>query len=69
MLRKALEIDPEFAPSYAVLADLYNTFGNYVAIGDEEKQKYLDLQEKYIEVKPYHTTRFLSASGFGGWAM
>jgi serine/threonine protein kinase len=49
MLKKAIERDPGYAPSYAVLADLYNTYFNYVAAGEEEKQKYSDLQEKYIE--------------------
>jgi tetratricopeptide (TPR) repeat protein len=32
------------------LADLYNTYWNYLAQFEEEKQKYLELQEKYISI-------------------
>jgi len=50
MLKKAIELDPDYVPTYAELADLYNTYYNYVASGgtEEEKQKYLNLQKKYI---------------------
>jgi non-specific serine/threonine protein kinase len=51
MLKKAIELNPDFAPSYAALADLYNTYYNNTASRrtEDEKQKYLELQEKYIE--------------------
>jgi TolB-like protein/Tfp pilus assembly protein PilF len=52
MLKKAIELDPNYAPSYAALADLYNTYYNSAYIfklSEDEKRKYLDLQEKYIE--------------------
>jgi len=48
MLKKAIELDPVYAPSYAELADLYNTYYNDMAEDEGEKKKYLDLQEKYI---------------------
>jgi len=48
LLKKAIELDPEYAPSYTELADLYNTYKNTVASTDEDKQKYINLQEKYI---------------------
>jgi TolB-like protein/Tfp pilus assembly protein PilF len=49
MLKKAIELDPNYAPSYAALADLYNSYYNIEAQNEDEKKKYLDLQEKYIE--------------------
>jgi non-specific serine/threonine protein kinase len=49
MLKKAIEIDPNYAPSYAELADLYNTYYIYKAKDEDEKKKYLKLQEKYIK--------------------
>jgi adenylate cyclase len=48
MLKKAIKLDPEYAPSYAALADLYNTYYNDVAESEEERIKLLKLQEKYI---------------------
>jgi non-specific serine/threonine protein kinase len=48
MLIKAFELDPEYAPSYAMLAEIYNTYHNFIASTDEEKQRYLSLQKKYI---------------------
>jgi len=50
MLKKAIELDPNYAPSYAELADLYNSYYNIMAQNEDEKNKYLDLQEKYIEI-------------------
>jgi non-specific serine/threonine protein kinase len=49
LLKKAIELDPEYAPSYAELADLYNTYYNEKAQDVDEKKKYLDLQEEYID--------------------
>jgi non-specific serine/threonine protein kinase len=49
LLIKAIELDPNYAPAYAELADLYNTYYVAKAQDEEEKKKYLDLQEKYIE--------------------
>jgi non-specific serine/threonine protein kinase len=48
MLIKAIKIDPGYVPSYANLSEVYNTYHNFIASTDEEKQKYRDLQEKYV---------------------
>ena len=50
LLKKAIELDPDYASSYAELVDLYNTYYNFIAQGEDEKKKYLDLQEKYINI-------------------
>jgi len=50
MFLKSIELDPEYAPAYAGLVDLYNTYWNTPELGAEEKQIYLDLQEKYISI-------------------
>lgn len=50
MFLKAIELDPGYAPTYAELADLYNTHWSRLTLDAEEKQKYLDLQEKYIKI-------------------
>jgi non-specific serine/threonine protein kinase len=47
-LKKAIELDPDYAPSYAELANLYHTYYHSNASTEEEKQKYMTLQEKYI---------------------
>lgn len=49
LLLKAIELDPEYVPSYAHIADLYNTYFGYSAKTEEEKDKYLKLQDKYIK--------------------
>jgi len=50
MFKKAIELDPNYAPSYAGLADLYNSFYNSTKLSDEENEFYLALQEKYINI-------------------
>jgi TolB-like protein/Flp pilus assembly protein TadD len=50
LLRRAIELDPNYMPSYAELADLYNTRWNTITQDEDEKNKYLDLQEKYIKI-------------------
>ncbi|MFQ6115974.1 MAG: protein kinase, partial [bacterium] len=50
MLKKAIEHDPNYARSYAELANLYNTYYGYKAQTKEEKGEYLDLQEKFINM-------------------
>ena len=50
MFLKAIELDSLYAPSFAGLVDLYNTYFNTVAKSDEEKKEFMDLQEKYIQV-------------------
>jgi len=50
MFLKAIELDPRYAPSYAGLVDLYNTFWNTQNLEKEDKEKYLKLQEKYISI-------------------
>ena len=49
MFKKAIELDPGYAPSYAALADLYNSYYNTRVLTQEEKEKYIRLQEKYIK--------------------
>jgi len=46
---KAIELDPDYAPYYANLTDLYNSYFNIFAETDEKKEKYLKLQEKYLK--------------------
>ena len=48
MFLKAIDIDPHYAAAFAGLADLYNTYWNTLATGENEKIKYLDLQKTYI---------------------
>ena len=47
-LKKAIALDPHYALAYAELADLYNSFFNFIASTDLEKEKYLRLQEEYF---------------------
>jgi serine/threonine protein kinase len=49
LFKKSIDNDPNFALSYAELANLYNTYYNYSTKSAEERKKYLDLQEQYIE--------------------
>ncbi|MFQ5772025.1 MAG: tetratricopeptide repeat protein, partial [bacterium] len=49
MFKKAIELDPNYALAYANLADLYNTYFNFTK-SEEEKKKYLDLQQNFIEI-------------------
>jgi len=46
MFKKAIEFDPEHAPSYSGLSDLYRIYFYY---HPEEKEKYFPLQAKYIK--------------------
>jgi len=48
MFLKSLELDPDYAPTYAWLSEVYNTYHNFIASTEEEKQKYRNLQEKYV---------------------
>jgi tetratricopeptide (TPR) repeat protein len=56
MLKKAIELDPNYALAYAALADLYNTYLHSDAQTAEEKSKYKKLQETYrqraVEIDP-----------------
>ena len=51
MFKKAIELDPNYSDSYASLADLYNTYYNTDSLSrtDAEKDKYLHLQESYLD--------------------
>jgi serine/threonine protein kinase len=49
MFKRAIELDPNYADSYASLADLYNTYYNSLADTNSEKDKYMQLQEAYID--------------------
>jgi tetratricopeptide (TPR) repeat protein len=48
MFKKAIRIDQNFSDAYANLTDLYNTYYNTIA-KPEEKEKYLKLQEAYLD--------------------
>ncbi len=49
MYKKAINFDPDFADSYASLADLYNSYYMKLAKIDADKNKYMLLQEAYID--------------------
>jgi TolB-like protein/Flp pilus assembly protein TadD len=49
MFKRAIELDQNYADSYANLADLYNSYYNIVAKTDAEKDKYMYLQESYLD--------------------
>jgi adenylate cyclase len=49
MFEKAIEIDPNYALAYAGLADIYNTYFNFVVLSKEERAKTLGLQQKNIK--------------------
>jgi serine/threonine protein kinase len=48
MFKKAIKLDPNYADSYASLADLYNTYYN-AHDTVSEKGKYMQLQEAYLD--------------------
>ncbi|MBN1819946.1 MAG: hypothetical protein JXR31_09420 [Prolixibacteraceae bacterium] len=50
MFLKAIELDSTYAPAYAGLADLYNTYWNTQVLSDVERMRCLNLQEKYINI-------------------
>jgi serine/threonine protein kinase/Flp pilus assembly protein TadD len=47
--KKAIKLDPNYADAYAALAGLYNTGYFYLANTKEETEKYLQLQEAYLD--------------------
>jgi serine/threonine protein kinase len=49
MFKKAIELDPNFADSYAGLADVYNSIYNWFEMTDEERKNNISLQEKYLK--------------------
>jgi non-specific serine/threonine protein kinase len=49
MFKKAINLDPNFAASFASLADLYNTYYNGLPDTSNEKDKYMRLQEAYLD--------------------
>jgi len=48
MFLKAIDLDPEFALSYANLADLYNTYCNTTVLTESEYNNYLRIQRFYL---------------------
>jgi serine/threonine protein kinase/Tfp pilus assembly protein PilF len=50
MLLKAIELDSNYTPAYTQLADLYNTYHFMRAKTDEEKDKFMKLQEHYLGI-------------------
>jgi TolB-like protein/Tfp pilus assembly protein PilF len=49
MLKTAIKLDPDFADSYASLADLYNSYYNSLPDTASERDKYMQLQEAYLD--------------------
>jgi adenylate cyclase len=49
MFKKSITLDPNFADSYAALADVYNTYYNFYAQTDEERDNYWQLSESYLD--------------------
>ena len=49
MFKKALKLDPNFADSYASLADLYNSYYYNLPEDSGEKHEYIQLQEAYLD--------------------
>ena len=47
MYEKAIELDPNYAPLYAYFSGLYNS---YIYYNPEEKEKFIHLVDKYIEI-------------------
>jgi Tfp pilus assembly protein PilF len=50
LFKKAINLDPTYAPSYAGLADLYDSFSVYGTETEEEKKMYRELSAKYTEI-------------------
>ena len=48
LYKKTIKLDPNYAPAYAGLTDLYHIYQYYIAQSGEENQYYLKLQEVYI---------------------
>jgi len=49
MLKTAIKLDPEFADSYASLVDLYNSYYHSLPDTASERDKYMQLQEAYLD--------------------
>jgi serine/threonine protein kinase/tetratricopeptide (TPR) repeat protein len=49
MLLTAIQLDSNYAPVYIELADLYNSYYNVKAKTAEEKNKFMNLQEQFLE--------------------
>ena len=49
MFKTAIRLDPNYADSYASLADLYNLYYDILPDTASEKKKYMQLQESYID--------------------
>jgi TolB-like protein/Tfp pilus assembly protein PilF len=71
MFKKAIKLDPNYADSYASLADLYNTYYNGLPDTSSEKGKYMALQEAYLDtaydIDP-NSAEVHSAKGFIHWS-
>jgi serine/threonine protein kinase/Tfp pilus assembly protein PilF len=53
MFKAAIKLDPNYADSYASLADLYNSYYNGLPDTASEKGRYMHLQEAYLDTA-YH---------------
>jgi serine/threonine protein kinase/tetratricopeptide (TPR) repeat protein len=53
MLQKSIQLDRNFADSYAALANVYNSLYNHLPDTDEDKKKYLELQKAYLDTALY----------------
>jgi tetratricopeptide (TPR) repeat protein len=49
MYKQAIKLDPDYADSYASLADLYNTYYNRLPDTARNKSEYMQLQKAYID--------------------
>jgi len=53
MLQKSIQLDRNFADSYAALANVYNSHYNHLSDIDEDKKKYWELQKTYLDTALY----------------
>ena len=53
MLQKSIQLDRNFADSYAALANNYNSRYNHLPDTDEDKKKYWELQKAYLDTALY----------------
>jgi serine/threonine protein kinase/tetratricopeptide (TPR) repeat protein len=49
LFKKSIELDPNYAPTYAGLADLYDSYANFGVQTEEERKIYHGLSERYTQ--------------------
>ena len=64
MFKRAIELDPNYAPSHAELSYLYGNYISYIARSKKEKQEYFDLMARHainaMQLDPYLPEALLS---------